>query len=319
MHTLFVLSALVLAAALGGVGALLLFRLPVGGRQPLALAVLAAPPFVLALAAFHLILRFWGVCDPLGQWDHLVSLGLLLALGGITVGALGMNLARLALVERLLMVCPPLVDEALTARVAVLAQRLGITPPAVRMLEAEAPLAVTGGLRRPTIVLSRWLLEQLDHREVEAVLAHELAHLARRHYLTRWLGRLLRDATAYLPGSWYTLRVLEADEELAADALAVAATRRPLAMASALGKVWQQAMMAPSPVGLAGLPGYAGASAALLEERLGRLLDGRVYRKPTRAGPVLAGASVLSVGYLTPRLLAAGASALPLVCSPRLF
>lgn len=318
MHTLFLLWALLFAAAVGGLGALLLRLAPAGARRPLALVTLATPPFVLGLAALHLVPRFWPECAPLTGWDRVASLGLLGMLGTVSVVALAVNGTRLVLVERLLRACAPLDDPAHQARLATLAERLGLPTPALRLLRMDAPLAVTGGLRRPTIVLSSWLLERLDRGELEAVLTHELAHLARRDHLTRWLGRLLRDATAYLPGGWYALRVLEAEEELGADMLGVDVTRRPLAMASALGKVWRGALATPRPLGLAGLPGYAGASASLLEERLGRLLDGRAAgRRPTRAGRVLAGVSVLSVGDLTPRLLAASATALPLVCTIR--
>lgn len=316
MHTLFVLAAMMLALLVGGAGILLLRLAPPEGRRSLAMVVLGAPPFVLLLATLHLLGWFGVVCAPPSGWDRVTSLGLLLALGGVAASALGLNLVRLVLVERLLASRLLVPNELLSARAARLAGRLCVAPPAVSTLGVDAPLAVGGGLRRPSIVLSRWLVERLDARELEAVLAHELAHLARRDHLTFWLGHLLRDATIYLPSSWYALRVLEADAELAADALAVGVTRRPLAMASALGKVWQGA--AGGPLRLAGLPGYAGASADVLEERLRRLLDGRP-RRSGRWGQVLAGANVLSVGYLAPRLLAASASALPLVCTLRPF
>ena len=317
MHTLFLLSALLLAAVLGGLGALVLRLVPAGGRRPLALAVLMTPAFVLAVATLHLVPRLWPDCAPLVGWDLIASLALLVGLGGVATGALALNVARLFLVERLLRACPPLDDGALTARLATLAEAVGVPAPAVRLLRTEAPLAVTGGPRRPTIVLSSWLIDHLERRELEAVLAHELAHLARRDHLTRWLGRLLRDATLYLPGGWYALRVLEADEELGADALAVEVTRRPLAMANALGKVWRGALAGPAPLGLAGVPGYAATSAELLEERLHRLVEGRSRQRSALPGRLAAGAGVLSVGELTPRLLALSANALPLVCSLR--
>lgn len=302
MHTLFLLSALLLAAALAGVGALLLRVAPTGGRRPLALAVLGGPPFVLALATVHLVPRFWPECALLAGWDRVDSLGVLFFLGLTALGALALNLARLVVAERLLMACPSLADEDLTARVAALASRLGVSPPLLRLLGTDTPFAVAGGLRS-TIVLSRWLVEHLDYQELDGVLAHELAHLKRRDHLARWLGRLLRDATVYLPGGRYAWQVLEADDELMADALAVEVTGRPLAMASALGKVWRDAVLRPA--GTAGLPGYFGASAALLEERLCRLVNDRVGRPSTIPSRLLAGASVVLIGGLAPQLLVA--------------
>jgi beta-lactamase regulating signal transducer with metallopeptidase domain len=314
MHTLFLLLALLLAVGVGALGAALLWLAPAGGRRSLALAVLAAPLFVLALAGLHVVPRFWTACAPLVGWDLVGSVVLLVAIGGIALGGLVLNVARLLMAERQLAACAPLSDAATLARLSTLAERLRIDPPAVRMLAIHVPLAMTGGLHQPAIVLSRWILKQLDRWELEAVLAHELAHVARRDPLIRWLGRVLRDATIYLPSSWYAFRVLETDEELEADALAVELTGRPLAMASALGKVWQHGSVAPRAAG--SLSGYAGPS-ALLERRLMRLIEGRAHRAPALPGQLLAGGTVLTVGGLTPRLLAAGAAMFPLMCSLR--
>jgi len=317
MHTFFLLSALLLAAAVGVLGALLLRALPVGGRRSIALVVLGLPPTVVLVAVTHLVPRFWQECAPLVGWDRVASFGLLAVLGAIGLGGLVLNLARLALVDRLLPACAPLSHPHLRKQVVLLADELGVRTPDVRVLRSGAPLAVAGGLRRPSIVLSSWLIEHLDGQELESVLGHELAHLARRDYLMRWLARLLRDATAYLPSGWYAVRVLEADQELAADALAVGATQQPLAMASALGKVWR-ALTTSQSAGLSGVPAYAGTSAALLEERLNRLLAGEARPSSPLPGRVLAGVTVLSVGELAPRLLALSATALPLMCTMRL-
>lgn len=263
MHALLLLAALLLAATTGGLGALLLRLVPAGGRRPLAFVVLAAPAFVLGLAVLHLVPALWPACTPLDGWDRVVSIALLAALATAALGGLVVNAARLWQVERLLRSCPA-AGDALVSRTAALAERLGVAAPAVRILPAGGPLAASGGLRRPTVVLSPWLIERLDERELDGVLAHELAHLARRDHLAGWLGRLLRDMMAYLPSSWYALRVLQEEEELGADAVAVEATRRPLAMASALGKVWRGALGARSSAGLAALPGYAGSAAPLI-------------------------------------------------------
>jgi len=317
VHTFFILSALLFAAALSGAGAVLLQLAPSTGRRPLALVTLAAPPIVLGLAVVHLIPHFWPDCAPLVGWDRVGTFALLGTVGAVAVGAVTLNVARQALVQRLLAACPPVNDRSVTATAAQVARSLRVDQPSIRVLPTGAPLAVSGGLWHPTIVVSAWLLEHLDGRELEGVLGHELVHLARRDHLVRWLARLLRDATAYLPGSWYALRALESDEELTADAVTVAATRRPLAMASALGKVWRAVLATPQPTGLAGLPAYASASAALLEERMNRLMEGRAMCASPFTGRLLAGVTALSIGALAPRLLAFSATALPLVCTLR--
>lgn len=319
MHTAFILFALLLSAAVSGLGALLLRSVAPGGRRSLALAVLSAPAFVLGMTVLHLMPRFWEGCALLAGWDQLVSLVLLIALAIVTAAALALNLTRLVLVERLLAACPPLLDEDIKQRTAAFAGMLKVNPPDMRVLTTDAPLALSGGVRRPVIVLSSWLIEHLDARELDAVLAHELAHVVRRDSHIRWFARILRDATFYLPGSWHARTVLEADQELRADGLAIELTQRPLALANALAKVWRQAVVFGRQPKLADLhdgwsPAVAGASPTLLEERLGRLLSNQLAQSPSLTGRLLAGVSLLSVGGLAPRALAATATLLPLIC-----
>jgi beta-lactamase regulating signal transducer with metallopeptidase domain len=112
------------------------------------------------------------------------------------------------------------------------------------------------------------MTEHLDQRELEAVLAHELGHVVRRDYLAIWLATLLRDAFCYLPTSWVAYRQLQQEKELACDELAIGATNRPLALASALAKTWQYALGERSP----GLAQSLIGGNQLMENRIERLL-----------------------------------------------
>jgi beta-lactamase regulating signal transducer with metallopeptidase domain len=112
------------------------------------------------------------------------------------------------------------------------------------------------------------MVEHLDQRELEAVLAHELGHVVRRDYLVIWLATLLRDAFCYLPTSWLAYRQLQHEKELACDELAVNVTNRPLALASALTKTWQYALGQRSP----GLAQSLTGRSQLMETRIERLL-----------------------------------------------
>jgi Zn-dependent protease with chaperone function len=93
------------------------------------------------------------------------------------------------------------------------------------------------GSRRPVIVIGADLLARLDHEELEGVFAHELAHVRRRDTLVASVLGVLRDLTFFIPGGGWAIRQLHRERELAADRVAVAATRRPGALASGLLKV----------------------------------------------------------------------------------
>lgn len=173
------------------------------------------------------------------SWDALLGMALPLGMLLLTLGAFGLGLLRVFLMARAVTHSGIPAGPKLQALADDLAERLGAVRPRVLLRFSDRPLACTSGLFRPTVLLSTWMVEQLDRRELEAVLAHELEHVARRDYLVVWLATVLRDAFFYLPTSWAAYRQLQQEKELACDDLAVAATHRPLALASALGKVWQ--------------------------------------------------------------------------------
>ncbi len=128
------------------------------------------------------------------------------------------------------------VPSSLLHTVTALAARLGISPPPLFLVEVDRPVALTVGVFRPRIYLSGWYLDSLTPAELEGVLAHELAHVARRDNLFALLGTVFLGATAYLPASWQAVEALLAERELAADALAVAVTGKPIALARGLIK-----------------------------------------------------------------------------------
>ncbi len=71
---------------------------------------------------------------------------------------------------------------AVQARVDRLSQQADVPSPTVRLGTSPTPTAATVGYRpdSSTVVVSRGLVDTLDDRELDAVLAHELAHLANR-------------------------------------------------------------------------------------------------------------------------------------------
>ncbi|MEM7248141.1 MAG: M56 family metallopeptidase, partial [Acidobacteriota bacterium] len=80
------------------------------------------------------------------------------------------------------------VDEDLAERVASLSERIGLTrPPRALCVSASVGPLVTLHRGRATLVLPEVLLESLPSAQLDAVLAHELAHLVRRDH---WLRRL---------------------------------------------------------------------------------------------------------------------------------
>jgi len=125
-------------------------------------------------------------------------------------------------------------DEDLHRRVAALARQLGLRRP-VDLLEAHglrAPVAF-GGLR-PTIALSPGFFEDFEQRQQEAVLAHELAHLAARDPAWQLLADLLCAVLWWHPLVWWLRCRLQIAGEAAADEASLLIPGGPDALAGCL-------------------------------------------------------------------------------------
>jgi Zn-dependent protease with chaperone function len=128
------------------------------------------------------------------------------------------------------------------------------------VIESASPLAFCAGWVRPRIFVSRAAVERLSEAELEAVLAHERHHRARRDPLRLAIGRILSHALFFLP----VLRPLQAREsenaELRADAAAVAAVAAaPLASALLILGATGDGVVGVSPERVDHLLGRAGA------------------------------------------------------------
>lgn len=174
------------------------------------------------------------------------------------------------------------------------AEERGGRQPSVRISESERLYAFTYGLMRPSICVSRGLIRALSRGELEAVLAHEYAHVRRRDNLIMFLSLLLRDFLYPLPITHALFGILVNEREHAADDLAAGLTEKPLELASALVTMSRMSSHSASPA-------YAAFSPApsTVQSRVRRLLD----RSPVarNAGRVMAAllASVLILTVLS--------------------
>lgn len=93
----------------------------------------------------------------------------------------------------------------------------------VFVLPVDHPEAYSAGVLRPQVVVSRGLVEALDHEERRAVFLHEEGHVRGRHHMVLAAARAIRAALAPLPAARTALDVLEQAAEEAADEYAASA------------------------------------------------------------------------------------------------
>ena len=117
---------------------------------------------------------------------------------------------------------------------------LGLPAPRLVVLPDEVPNAIAVGRHHDdaTLVVTAGLVDRLDRIELEAVVAHELAHIKRLDVAsgalaTTVLGRLL----AALGGARASRWLVGPDREIRADLAAVATTRYPPGLIAALERI----------------------------------------------------------------------------------
>ena len=136
------------------------------------------------------------------------------ALGvGLMLGRLGLGLLWVGRARRRAQAAPPLWQARLDALAARLGLRrrvaLGLLP------ELDGPIAL--GLLRPCVLLPASLLTRLPADLLEALLAHELAHVRRWDYLANLLQSAVEALLFFHPVVWWLSARMRAERELVAD------------------------------------------------------------------------------------------------------
>lgn len=149
-----------------------------------------------------------------------------------------------------------------------LAAQLRVSRP-VRLCESvlvEVPTVI--GWLRPVILLPASALTGMSTRQLEALLAHELAHIRRHDYLVNLLQTAVETLLFYHPAVWWVSRRIRAERENCCDDLAVAACGDVLTYARALAELEQLRSDTPQLAVAAN-----GGGGSLLMQRIRRLIE----------------------------------------------
>ncbi|NQU23551.1 MAG: M48 family metalloprotease, partial [Candidatus Nealsonbacteria bacterium] len=129
------------------------------------------------------------------------------------------------------------VAEEISRRLSTLAERSGINRSVAIMKSLMVEVPVVVGWLRPMILLPVGILTGLTHAELDAILAHELAHIRRHDYLVNLLQTVLETLFFYHPGVWWISRQIRAEREHCCDDMAVTVCGSKIDYASALAAV----------------------------------------------------------------------------------
>ena len=153
------------------------------------------------------------------------------------------------------------------SRVATLARTMGIQRAVQVVVSTDVTGPFTSGWLRPVIVLPLSMLSGLDPVHVDAIVAHELAHIRRWDYVVAIIQSVALTVLFHHPATWWLDRRLRIEREYCCDDLAVLASRDRVGYVRALAELESQRL---------GLPSLAlAATDGSLQHRAARLLGAR--------------------------------------------
>ncbi len=191
-------------------------------------------------------------------------------------------------------------------RDAAFAPELGVNV----MTSTDLDFPIAARLVSPVIVIPGYLAGTLDRSDLDGIIRHERAHIARHDILANLIQRTIEALLFFNPWAYIIGRALIAEREAACDDWAVLASGEPDRYASCLARLAQNPRTSRTPL----LTPSAIGSRRMLVERIARLLNGKAIQ--LKINYISLGASVLAFGVLAVALqtvtgLAADAS-LPL-------
>lgn len=128
-------------------------------------------------------------------------------------------------------------DAQWNARLSTMATQLGITRTVrLRVVDALAS-PVTAGWWRPVVLVPASLLSGMPPQLLEALLAHELAHVRRCDYLVNLAQSLIETILFYHPVVWWLSHRIRAEREQIADDIAARQLGEPRRLALALSEL----------------------------------------------------------------------------------
>lgn len=157
------------------------------------------------------------------------------------------------------------------------------------------------GHLKPLILVPLGTINMLSEEEVEAILAHELAHILRNDFLINLFFSFIEILFYYHPGVWLMAATIRTERENCCDDLALRLCRNPVAYARALFKL-EEAHRTTT------IPGFALAFSGKkhhLLDRIKRILNQpqnkyNVMEKLTATTFLLLTIAFLSIGAATP-------------------
>lgn len=177
---------------------------------------------------------------PLDSWRTLLQTRLpwIVSLWSLGAALLALRMALgVAWIGRIRRAHEGSIDPRWQARLDGLAVRFGLRRKVALRVADELDSPVATGWWRPIVLVPAALIARMPPDLLEALLAHELAHVKRYDYLVNLVQSAIEALLFYHPVVWWLSKRIRAERECIADELAAQALGEPRRLALALQRL----------------------------------------------------------------------------------
>lgn len=233
-------SALLLCAALPLAGMVARMAEADVGAASSALPVVAASAVVGAVSALPVAAIDAGRFAGWANWESVLQerLPLVLLLWALGAGLLALRMVLgLAWVRRRTRAGQYRLDPAWQARLDRMARGMGIARRVTLGLVDDLASPVAAGWWRPVVLVPAALVSGIPPQLLEALLAHELAHVRRCDYVVNLIQSAIEILLFYHPAVWWLSNRIREEREQIADDVAASTLGEPRRLALALSEL----------------------------------------------------------------------------------
>lgn len=159
----------------------------------------------------------------------------------------------------------PVYEKNIESVFDALVGMLGVTKKVQLLASIHIDQPMMIGWFKPVVLMPFSMLSAMPLDQVEAILAHELAHVRRHDYLVLMLQTITETLLFYHPAVWWVSKKMTIEREYCCDKMATEVIGNELAYASALASLAQSTNKAGAP--------SLGANDGRLVDRIRRIVD----------------------------------------------
>jgi len=182
-----------------------------------------------------------------------------------------------------------LLPEEWILKIEEIATRLSIRRKVTAFFSPLAKIPMTLGVFKPVILFPVSVFTGLSAREIEAIIAHELAHVLRNDYIFNIIQSMVEIIFFFHPAIWIISAKIRKERENSCDNIAIQVTGDKIALVKALASVqihfWEEQQLAMA---------FAGKKNNILQ-RIKRLQNNIVMKTNFIEGLIAAGVIVIGL------------------------